>query len=448
VSGTPDIRPRAAAPGTPAEKAAYDDTLHCNRCGFCTSFCPTYLATGDEGLSPRGRNQAFRALLEGRLKDPAEAERAFSTCLLCGACTAVCFAEVPTAKLMSAARAKVAESKGRPWPVTFALKVLLPRPGLFAAFLKLAFLAKRLGVSRALLNLGLLRLISPQLAAAEEISEEVPGRFLADALGRLPPPPGADAVQFLACGPNYLLLLVGWATRRLWDSCVAKAGCAANVCCGLPGLSYGDLDAARALARRNIEELEKYPEAAVLVDDSSCAATIKEYPDLFRDDPDWRPRAEALAKRTKDLVEWLAKTTTPSPAPSPLGRGEEKREFPLPEGEGVRRTGEGVTYHDPCKARYAQHLVDAPRAVLKSSGVDCRELPEADQCCGGGGTYSFVHPDISRAVLDRKVKNIESTGAEITLTSSVSCLLQLQAGLRWAKSKVRALHIAEFLSPE
>src|SRR4051812_2364895 len=83
----PDIRTRAAQGLSRWDKARYEETLHCNRCGFCTSFCPTYLATGDEALSPRGRNQALRALFEGRLQDPADAKRSFDTCLQCGICT-------------------------------------------------------------------------------------------------------------------------------------------------------------------------------------------------------------------------------------------------------------------------------------------------------------------------------------------------------------------------
>src|SRR5690349_5614297 len=112
----PDLRTRPAQGLSPSARRLYEDTLHCNRCGFCTSFCPTYLATGDEALSPRGRNQALRAHFEGRLASPAEASRSFDTCLQCGICTSVCFAEVPTAKLMAAGRAEAAKESGTPWP--------------------------------------------------------------------------------------------------------------------------------------------------------------------------------------------------------------------------------------------------------------------------------------------------------------------------------------------
>jgi glycolate oxidase iron-sulfur subunit len=431
LKNAPDIRTRPADLSSAADKSRYDESLHCNRCGFCTSFCPTYLATGDEGLSPRGRNQAFRAMLEGRLKDPAEAERLFSTCLLCGICTSVCFAEVPTAKLMSAGREKILETRGEPWFLKMVLRVLLPRPRLLEPLLKLAFLGKRLGVGRLLNRAGLLRRISPKLAAAEEMSETAPLRFLRSRLRR-PAAEDAEVLQFLACGPNYLKPEVGEATARLLAASGARFGCAQNVCCGLPGVSFGDMDAARALAKKNIIELEKYPAAAVLVDDSSCAAAVKDYPGLFETEPAWRERAEALARRTRDFSEWALaereKIFRAPSAPAPAA--------PLQ-----------VTYHDPCKARYGQRITDPPRLLLRAlPRAEYRELPEADQCCGGGGTYSFVHPDISRAVLDRKIRNILSTSAGTVATCSVSCLLQVEFGLRRASSTVEAVHLASLLS--
>ena len=91
-----------------------DVVAACNRCGFCTSYCPTYKASGSEAQSPRGRNQLFRALLEGKIKNPSDALESFDSCLLCGECTSVCFSEVPTAQLMMQARQYIHQTKGLP----------------------------------------------------------------------------------------------------------------------------------------------------------------------------------------------------------------------------------------------------------------------------------------------------------------------------------------------
>jgi glycolate oxidase iron-sulfur subunit len=417
----PELNSRPAAPGSRAESRAYDDVMHCNRCGFCTSFCPTYLATGEEGLSPRGRNQTWRALMEGRL-DPMDAQRSFDTCLLCGICTSVCFAQVPTARLMSQAREKVQEAQGAPFLLRYFLRRVLPRPALFEGLLKLIYGGKRLGLTWLLKRLGILRLISPRLVAAEGLVDRVPSKFLREML----PLATSDVqvIHFLSCGPNCLTPEVGLATAHILNVQGIRAGTAKTVCCGLPGQSFGDLEAARLLARKNIEVLEGYPSATILIDDSSCAATVKEWPRFFEDDPAWRVRAQAVSSRAQDLLEWLIQNP-------PVGF----------------HGNTSVTYHDACKARYAQGLVNEPRQLLATiPGLDYRELPEADRCCGGGGTYQFMQPDISKAVGDRKTENIADTGASLVLTSSVSCLLQLRAGLRRVKSKVRALHIAELFS--
>lgn len=419
----PDIQTHAAGELKPFDRRRYEDTLHCNRCGFCTSFCPTYLATGDEGLSPRGRNQALRAVYEGRLEDPKDAARPFDTCLQCGICTSVCFAEVPTAKLMGAAKGQVAARHGSPALQKFLLRFLLPRPLLLAAVLWPLFLVKKTGLPRLFNRLGLLRLVSPSLAAAEEMADDVSLRFLRGSLA--PAPADADVVQFVSCGTGFLDPDAGRATTGLLAAAGCRHGAAGTVCCGLPGASLGDLDAARTLAKANIEALEKFPRAVVLVDDSSCTATLKDYPSFFEDDPAWLPRARALAARTKDLSEWLLVAgAVPGGASPPVK----------------------VTYHDPCKARYAQKLTEPPREILKGlPGVHYAELPEAEQCCGGGGTAAFRQPELSRAVLDRKAAHIVSTGADVVVTSSASCLMQLKFGLKRAGSAMKALHLSSFL---
>lgn len=126
-------------------KKLEDTVAACNRCGYCTSYCPTYLATGSEAQSPRGRNQAFRALLEGKIKDPSEIKDIVDTCLLCGECTSICFSEVPTAQLMVHARHMINEKAGIPSFLKFVLQKVLPYPKRLRLTLKILFLGKRLG---------------------------------------------------------------------------------------------------------------------------------------------------------------------------------------------------------------------------------------------------------------------------------------------------------------
>src|SRR5262245_39488881 len=108
-------------------------------------------------MSPRGRNQTFRSLIEGTLQDPEAARQIIDTCLLCNECTSVCFSEVPTAHLMVLARNHLNDTQGIPKGLDFILRRLLPRPAFMRGVLRLAFIGKRLGISGLLRGLGILR---------------------------------------------------------------------------------------------------------------------------------------------------------------------------------------------------------------------------------------------------------------------------------------------------
>ncbi len=105
-----------------------------------------------------------------------------------------------------------------------------------------------------------------------------------------------------------------------------------------------------------------------------------------------------------------------------------------------------MTYADSCHLRNAQHVVDAPRRLIRAiPGVEYVELEGADRCCGSAGVYNIVHPDIAGQLLDDKVAKILKTGADIVVTTNSGCHFQLQAGLRKAGAPVRVMHLAELL---
>jgi glycolate oxidase iron-sulfur subunit len=200
------------------------------------------------------------------------------------------------------------------------------------------------------------------------------------------------------------------------------------MCCGLPAASYGVLDQVQLMARENVSRLERERFEAIVVDDSSCGAHIKEYGKYLIGDPGSSAKAQAISQKTRELSSYL------------LFKGLKNHLAK------IRWAGGVVAYHDPCKAQYAQKMVSPPRELLGGiPGLKVAPVKEADQCCGGGGTYSFVHPEMSQQVLAAKIKNIQETGCAIVVTSSVSCLIQLAFGLRKANSSIQALHLSEFL---
>ncbi|MDE2491571.1 MAG: (Fe-S)-binding protein [Elusimicrobia bacterium] len=408
------------------ERTDYDAVSQCSRCGYCEQACPTYVATGREAYSPRGRNQLVRLMLEGKLEDPAAAEEALSTCLLCGACTTACYGKVATPDLVLEGRRSL---RVRPhWLVRRLSRLMIESPGTLARLLKLGYLFKRLGLSR--LGRPLLRAAGlPVLAAMDEHVDEAPRRLLDEELDALRAPGEGSAWSYFApCGPRYLFPRVGAATWRALTALLGRGRFLENSCCGLLANNYGELEDARELARRNIVRAEAAGAGQIVGDCSSCVAFLKSYPQLFLgpSDAEWRSRAEAFAARVRDAVEVY---------------GEEAGRLPLGDDSAT------VVYHDSCRALNGQGLKEEPRRAVKSCSGSCyREMPDAGVCCGGAGAFAFVHEELSDEILKRKVGGAASVQARVVVTSATSCLIQLARGFRKYYPEARVLHVSEFVA--
>ena len=434
------------------ERNLYDAAAQCNRCGYCETSCPTYMLTGRETLSARGRNQFVRMLVEGRAKNPDEAAESLSTCLLCGACSSACYAKVPTPDIVLEGR-RALTGYGESFFARAAVIGLLNAPRLFGFWLKLAYLAKKTGLPRLAALMGLYDFIGlPGLAEAENSVKNTPLRFAAELLRRDPDlkPQGKQRVNwayFAACGPNFIFTETALATVRVLKKNSGDGIFVDNPCCGLMAHNYGRLEDAREFARRNIvryEELKaELGEFPVIADCSSCAAFMKSYEQLFTGDGSegqhsssatqlpgempWRPRAKAFAAAVKDILEFIPP---------------EKVEYSAPAAQKAGR----VAYHDSCRACHGQGIRQEPRAVLrKLAGENYRELPESDWCCGGAGAFAFTQPELSKKVLERKLRNIASVQADTVVVGATSCLAQINSGLREAYPSARAVHYSVLL---
>ncbi len=419
------------------EKNLYDAAAQCNRCGYCETSCPTYMLTGRETISARGRNQFVRMLVEGRAKNPDLAAESLSTCLLCGACSSACYAKVPTPDIVLEGR-RALTGYGEGFFSRAAVSGLLNAPKLFAFWLKLAYLAKKTGLPRLAARMGLYDFIGmPGLAEAESSIEHAPLRFAAELLRGDPSlsPAGKRQVNwayFAACGPNYVFTETALATVRVLKRSSGDGVFIDNHCCGLLAHNYGRLEDAREFARRNIARYEELRAEAgdfpVIAECSSCAAFMKSYEQLFTGDAEWRPRAKAFAAAVKDILEFIPPDKAGEASPAAL-----------------EKAGR-VTYHDSCRACHGQGIRKEPRAVLrKLAGKQYRELPESDWCCGGAGAFAFTQPELSGMVLDRKLRNIASVQAGTVVVGATSCLAQIGGGLRRAYPSARAVHYSVFL---
>jgi len=406
----------------------YDEVARCNRCGFCQPTCPIYRVTGKEGSVARGHHAQVRAVIEGRLPFTPRLKTSFFECLLCRACVANCFPAVKTHQVMVAARAAYRRRFGQPRLERLLFHQLLPSPSRMRLLLKLAALGKLAGLSRLAQSLEILGWFGKRISQAGGMVQDLPLRSLREEVGRRVLPssgPRGRVAYFFSCGFDLIYPRVGEATLQLLERCGYGIQLLPNLCCGLPPYSYGDLQAAAHLARQNLLIFREAEVEAIVTDCSSCSSFLKEYPQILEDHPDLQQEARSFSQKVRDLSEFLRAEELPRP---------------------LNPFSHRVTFHDPCHLSRYQGLAPRARALLRAvPGLDFVEMPEADWCCGAAGSYHLVHYDQSMKVLERKLNNLEKTGAEILSTSCPSCMMQLSFGMRSRGYPGRVMHLAEIL---
>lgn len=402
-----------------------EELSKCNRCGFCQTRCPVYRMTGLESSVARGHIAHLQAVAEGRLPFEEEIRESLFSCLMCRACTAECPPGIATDEVVSAARASYVAQR-HPRLQGFIFRRVLASPRALAIAVRALGRLKR---SRLTAFSRLLRLapwLDRGLAEGPDMMS-VPNTFLRERIRRRPPGSGhgKPVGYFLGCAIDYALPEAGESSLDLLEAAGYDVAVARNVCCGLPPYCYGEVESARALARRNLEELEQIEGEAIVTDCASCASFLKQYPKLFEEDEPMRERARAVASRVRELSEFLSQAFPPG---------------------NLRPVEAVVTYHDPCHMSRYQEIVKEPRALLQSiPGVAYRELPEADWCCGGAGSYALSHYQLSMQILERKMGNIRATGARIVVTPCPACVMQLRYGAKKFGVPVEVVHLAELL---
>ena len=431
----------------------YDEVAKCSRCGFCQPTCPVYRATGFEGSVARGHNLLIRDVIEGRRKLGIELERNISQCLLCRACTFNCFPAVRTADNVIRARQELLEEQGQPALQQFIFHRLLPNPGELTKYLRFLSWGKRAGLASLVRMLSVFAWFGPKLSHAQELLPQLPAHFLRDRLIKKdmtrtqPAKDKGEVIYFIGCGINFALPEVGEGTLDLLNSNGFLVKVLEHNCCGLPPYVYGDISAARLLARQNIMTFEAEKDKLIVTDCASCSSFLKDYPILFAGDNEWEERAKMFSSRVRDINELDCHGLRPrNDVIASVAKQSQKGNSYTIELKGLsQKTPEKiVTYHDPCHLSRFQMLTQEPRTLIKSlPGIKFVELPESDWCCGGAGTYNLTHPDISIKILGRKMENLKKTNADYLVTSCPACIIQLAYGVRKWNLPTKVLHISQ-----
>ena len=418
-AGPPPVLPIPVLPGW---EDVYAGSLDCVHCGLCLETCPTYVETGRETSSPRGRIYLMRGVAEGRLAlDATVVEEAF-LCLGCRACETACPSGVGYGAMLEGTRREIlraGEHSGAAQRLErLVLRGLVPRRRrLRFAFDLLAFVQR----------VGLLRLLAPLLPGslrdASALLPPIPARAERQLLPELVPAEGArrGRVGFLSgCLMPELFGSVNAASvkvlaRNGFEVVIPRA----QGCCGALQAHAGDAGFAAGLARHNARVFADAGVDALISNSAGCGAALRDAGHWLGDE------GAALAAQSRDVCEWLDAEGLRAPLGPLRAR---------------------VCYDDPCHLVHGQRVAAAPRRLLGAiPELELVAHRDPGACCGAAGTYNLTHPEMSRAVLDRKLDSLAEADPDVVCSGNPGCLMQLRAGALRRGLRAEVIHPIELI---
>jgi len=397
----------------PPERELLDDCVHC---GFCLPTCPTYLVTGQEMESPRGRIYLMDMAARGEIPLDEAFGTHIDTCLGCVACVTACPSGVQYDKLIEAVRPQVERNVDRgalDRLFRFLIFVVFPYPARLRVAALFGALYQRLGLRALLHRSGLARRLPSRLRALEGLMPDVGVRTMFRSLPERTPAQGPrrlTAGMLAGCAQRVFFGDVNAATVRV----LAAEGCDVVVprtsqCCGALSIHAGYEDDGLARARRTIEAFEAQDVDVVVANVAGCGSSMKEYAHLLRDDAEYRDRAAAFSAKVRDISEVLAE---------------------LPARAQRHPVQARVAYHDACHLANAQRVREQPRQVLATiPGLELVPVAESDVCCGSAGIYNLVQPDTAEEIGRRKGRHLTAALPDLVATANAGCLLQIRRHL-------------------
>ncbi len=476
----------------------YSVLQQCMHCGMCLPTCPTYVETKRERNSPRGRIALMRAVADGELEVTKAFGEEMYYCLGCLACTTACPAGVNYADLFETARAEV-ERKGvldnpkRNFIRWSVLRILFTRPRLLRLVGRALWIWQASGGQSLFRRLGLTRLLPGNLRDLEPQTPRVRARFSHQLIRPIEHSSERSTfnAQRLTSNENVgeagtplsversklkverstrlrrVAVLTGCVqdlafsdiNRATVDVLLAN-GCEVHTppvqpCCGSLHAHNGDLESARLLARRQLDLIDPFTFDAVITNAGGCGSHLRTYGHLLHDEPPYAARAAEWSRKVRDIHEYLveigfrrpisAERSTPNAERSTFNHTASEAGPSLEVGSSALGVGSSpqvpVTYHESCHLCHGQKVSAQPREILRAiPGIELRECPESQWCCGSAGIYNITQPATSAWLQERKVGHVLATGAAVVATANPGCHLQLENGLRGRPSAPEVTH--------
>jgi glycolate oxidase iron-sulfur subunit len=400
----------------------YYQTDTCVRCGRCTAVCPTYKTTRKETMSARGRIFLARKYLEGSLDLSKTFKLYNDLCLGCQACLEVCPPKIETDKLISLIKQDIIDKQGISLDSRMMLKIC-SHPRAFHWIVKLLDFNKKVGIVRLLPHEFQIRTNMFPAASSKTFLELFEAQPVKTGRGKL------KVGYYPGCLTNALYPELGLAVLKVLQQHDCDVVVPDEiVCCGLPHKAGGEHEEQRKLARKNIEFFFGHDVDYIVTNCGTCTRAFKEYTDIFEHDTQMLVKARQFVEKSRDIMEFLTDTVGLNIGPKSLG--------------GIR-----VTYHESCHLNRGLRVSKQPRKLLQSlPGVKFIEMPRANWCCGGAGSFSFKHPDTALKILGQKMEDLQSTGAQVLTAGCQGCLMQLGYGTREFEITCSVKHPIELLA--
>lgn len=410
-----------------------EQLMKCVRCGKCRSVCPVFSEIGNETAAPRGHVFMVQMLRDGTVAPEQKVYEHLTNCLMCETCSVNCPSGIDIHELNAAARSYIYEHNPS-LAKDMIFDTMWTNPNYLKNAVRMIWGAQASGAQTLGRKLGLTKLLPGDMPKAEKILTDVPFRSARSQIPAINKARGEKKYTvgyFLGCATDLLNPEVAKATVDV----LTRNGCEVIIppgmkCCGLPQIANGKMGTAQQLAKENINAFQQYDFDYIITDCASCSSTLSaKNMELLLGGTDYREQAQEFASKVMDLTYFLIRVLDINPPPND-------------EAPHVR-----VTYHDPCHLANAQGIKEEPRELLRRiPGVELVEMKDANRCCGGSGTFSLTHYDLSMQILDKKMDNIVDTGAELIATCCPSCMMQLRHGVSRRGLETKLVHPVQLLS--
>ena len=406
----------------------------CMKCGFCTFFCPVYQEDKIETNVARGKIYLIRQILNGKQEFTKEMQDILGRCLLCKRCWANCGPKVEIDRIVIASRAQKVNEKGLGAIKNFFFRKLMSHRKLFGLFAKIIqkfqwIMPRTEGKVRHVPDFVKLM--------GKRNFPEFAGKFLRDQIKPVYKPVDGKPAKmkvgfFMGCLIDFMypelgLKLIDFLTKHGVEVVVPKE----QNCCGVPMSTNGDFKTARMLAEKNIKAFEGLNVDYIVSVCATCSSGLKDYQKYLPENEEQKKRYGAFEKKIKDITEFVFDVLKIKPEDLTL-----RKEF----------EGKTATWHDPCHLVRYQNIKDQPRAILKGlKGLKYAEMPNADLCCGMGGSFSVVHYDITKKIAAKKMTGVKATGADIVVTACPGCMMNLTDAVYNNDMNQKVYHLLELV---